>query len=59
MNQTARLILEASTGMHGEIAKQLADAWTEIAEKCSRLEAEIKDHDQGPSGNPSAWDFTT
>lgn len=41
VNHTARLILEASTGMHGDIPKQLADAWTAMAEK-----AAPKDEDQ-------------
>ena len=33
VNETARLILEASTGMHGDIAKKLADAWAVEAER--------------------------
>jgi hypothetical protein len=28
-----RLLLEASTGMHGDVAKQLTDAWCKLAER--------------------------
>lgn len=43
MNKEAagRLMLEASTGTHGDVAKQLADAWSEMAEKAQRLQAQL------------------
>ncbi len=34
-----RLILEASTGMHGDVAKQLSDAWAGMASEVQRLQA--------------------
>lgn len=38
-----RLILEASTGMHGDVAKQLSDAWTEMASKSEALADALAD----------------
>lgn len=40
---TGRLILEASTGMHGDVAKRLAQAWTELAHENERLRTEPDD----------------
>lgn len=38
---TARLILEASTGLHGHVAKQLADAWTEMVTALAEQPASV------------------
>jgi hypothetical protein len=43
MNKEAmgRLILEASTGMHGDVAKQLVDAWAAQAEEAQALREKL------------------
>lgn len=38
---TGRLILEASTGAHGDVAKQLVDAWSEMASEVQVLREKL------------------
>lgn len=42
-----RLLLEASTGMHGEVAKQLCDAWAEMAAQAITHQ-QLRDAAQAP-----------
>lgn len=49
-NYVARLILEASTGMHGEESKILADTWAEVAQQRAELLDALKELIECPRG---------
>lgn len=51
-----RLILEASTGMHGDVAKHLSDAWTEMASKSDALAGALADTLSFVEHHSNRWD---
>ena len=39
--QIGRMILEASTGMHGTVARDIAQAWVALAERKQKLQERV------------------